>query len=421
MKKIIFSVALLAASFTTFAQVGVGTTNPDASAALDITSTTSGILIPRMSTAQRVAISTPAEGLQVYDTDLKNVYTYNGTIWIAGGEEHTDANGNFLYTNSSNSLKIENPTDDDFTTTTNTTFRVNNYLYHSGTDVNTPATYTGGFIGVDLYKVYNSLGAYGDALHVIRTLRGPENANGTFPASFEWRAYDDAGNYENVLGTGFFGANGTVPAGLGVIVHQNLVVGEKVFLTDYGQGNNTPPLNAGNNVDLTPIQNLSVDPDGNVVELRDMNIYRLTSLGTANFWENTGDITRLENELGQVGTTTPWVYGYINGDATVIYRIRLTPLTNGQIRGATIQKFDATARTYSDIVAGDALDSGAVYFHRIQAPAVPTYTTVTSSDTAGTGLQTPVAGMMRYNTTTDKFQGYVNDDGSGSAGWVDLN
>lgn len=37
-----------------------------------------------------------------------------------------------------------------------------------------------------------------------------------------------------------------------------------------------------------------------------------------------------------------------------------------------------------------------------------------------TGDATPVAGMMRYNSTTDKFQGYVNDTGSGSPGWVDL-
>lgn len=38
-----------------------------------------------------------------------------------------------------------------------------------------------------------------------------------------------------------------------------------------------------------------------------------------------------------------------------------------------------------------------------------------------TGNATPQPGMIRYNATTDKFQGYVNNAGSGTPGWVDLN
>jgi hypothetical protein len=54
-----------------FAQVGIGTVTPNASSVLDITSTTQGMLTPRMTTAQRTAIASPADGLMVYDTDLK--------------------------------------------------------------------------------------------------------------------------------------------------------------------------------------------------------------------------------------------------------------------------------------------------------------------------------------------------------------
>ncbi len=74
------SVLLTAA---TFAQVGIGTTTPDASAALDITSTTKGLLIPRMTNAQRQSISDPAAGLQVFVTDFDggSVMLYNGTKW----------------------------------------------------------------------------------------------------------------------------------------------------------------------------------------------------------------------------------------------------------------------------------------------------------------------------------------------------
>ena len=71
-------------SFAGFAQVGIGTTTPDASSALDITATDKGLLMPRMTTVQKDAIVSPAEGLQVYDTDTKSVWTHNGTIWKEG-------------------------------------------------------------------------------------------------------------------------------------------------------------------------------------------------------------------------------------------------------------------------------------------------------------------------------------------------
>lgn len=49
--------------------VGIGTISPNASAQLDVNSTTKGLLAPRMTQAQRNAISNPAQGLLVYQTD----------------------------------------------------------------------------------------------------------------------------------------------------------------------------------------------------------------------------------------------------------------------------------------------------------------------------------------------------------------
>ena len=66
---------------TTSGSVGVGTTTIDSSALLQVESTTKGILGPRLTTAQILAISTPAEGLYVYNTDLKTLCFYNGTAW----------------------------------------------------------------------------------------------------------------------------------------------------------------------------------------------------------------------------------------------------------------------------------------------------------------------------------------------------
>lgn len=67
------------------ANVGIGTSAPNAKAVLDLTSTTQGLLIPRMNTTQRNAISGPATGLQVYDNTLNQLYVYNGTAWVASG------------------------------------------------------------------------------------------------------------------------------------------------------------------------------------------------------------------------------------------------------------------------------------------------------------------------------------------------
>ncbi|MES2397110.1 MAG: hypothetical protein V4549_13955 [Bacteroidota bacterium] len=63
--------------------VGIGTASPAATSALDIASTTKGLLIPRMTTAQRDAISTPAIGLQIYNTDCKVVDYWSGSCWIS--------------------------------------------------------------------------------------------------------------------------------------------------------------------------------------------------------------------------------------------------------------------------------------------------------------------------------------------------
>ena len=81
MKKLIIGLLVIAQYQVLSAQnVGIGTTTPNASALLDVTSTTKGVLLPRMTTAQRIAI-TGSVGLAVYDTDFKEFYYHNGITW----------------------------------------------------------------------------------------------------------------------------------------------------------------------------------------------------------------------------------------------------------------------------------------------------------------------------------------------------
>ena len=68
-----------------YSQQGVAITTdgsiPDNSAMLDIKSNSKGLLIPRMTTAQRTAILSPAKGLIVFDTETNSFWFYNGASW----------------------------------------------------------------------------------------------------------------------------------------------------------------------------------------------------------------------------------------------------------------------------------------------------------------------------------------------------
>ena len=79
----LFFSALLAFSLSSFAQVGIGTPTPNAKAALDITSTTQGLLPPRMDSTARNAITSPPAGLIIYNTTIKAFQCYNGTAWYS--------------------------------------------------------------------------------------------------------------------------------------------------------------------------------------------------------------------------------------------------------------------------------------------------------------------------------------------------
>ena len=62
---------------------GIGkSTVENSSACLQADSTTRGFLPPRMTTAQKLLIGTPASGLMVYDTSLNQMSYYNGVTWI---------------------------------------------------------------------------------------------------------------------------------------------------------------------------------------------------------------------------------------------------------------------------------------------------------------------------------------------------
>jgi hypothetical protein len=122
MKQTILILTLLCAAKSIQAQVGIGTSSPASSSILDVTSTSKGFLPPRMTLAQRDAISSPVAGLMIWCTDCGSngdLQTYNGSLWtnLSGGptqakfigsaiqgEAASDRSGNSLSMSSDGSI-----------------------------------------------------------------------------------------------------------------------------------------------------------------------------------------------------------------------------------------------------------------------------------------------------------------------------
>lgn len=77
----IATLALTIVTTVAMAQVGIGTTNPDDSAALDVSATDKGFLPPRLDTSQRNGITTPAVGLTIFNTDKLCLEVFVGRGW----------------------------------------------------------------------------------------------------------------------------------------------------------------------------------------------------------------------------------------------------------------------------------------------------------------------------------------------------
>lgn len=116
LKYIASSMMMLMLSQTLFAQgvsINDDNTNPHQSSILDVKSTDKGMLVPRMSSAQRTAIPTPAVGLLVFDLTTNGFWYFDGTVWVqissgATANQTLTYNGSTLSISNGNSVIIPN-------------------------------------------------------------------------------------------------------------------------------------------------------------------------------------------------------------------------------------------------------------------------------------------------------------------------
>ena len=117
MKTLLLSFAfLLHVILLTAQSIGINNSAPDNSAVLDIKSGTKGLLLPRTSSASRLAIVSPAKGLVLFDTTVSSFYFYSGSAWIqlsssintwsTAGNTATNPAINFIGTTDMQSLRF---------------------------------------------------------------------------------------------------------------------------------------------------------------------------------------------------------------------------------------------------------------------------------------------------------------------------
>ncbi|WP_299762993.1 tail fiber domain-containing protein [uncultured Dokdonia sp.] len=115
MKIIIFILVILIVPYEFYGQVGINTYEPDPSAALDILSTEKGIIVPKITQAQRNSITNPAAGLLIFQTDgTSGFYYYDATSWVnfggqgwtLGGQAGSNSTINFIGTTDNQGFSI---------------------------------------------------------------------------------------------------------------------------------------------------------------------------------------------------------------------------------------------------------------------------------------------------------------------------
>ncbi len=147
-----FVLLILFASIKLTAQsVGINNSasQPDPSAILDVSATDKGMLIPRMTTAERIAITTPAVGLFVFDTDANGFWFYDGLAWKSISAQPAPAINFRYYASTSQGINAN----------TNTKVNFTNKSFLNNADF-ANSTFTAPVSGI--YNLITSLSIYGN-------------------------------------------------------------------------------------------------------------------------------------------------------------------------------------------------------------------------------------------------------------------
>ncbi len=263
MRQSILSIFFCCAFSSLFAQsVAINTDGSaaHASAILDVKSTTKGMLIPRMTTAQRNAVASPATGLVIYNTSINTFQFRNATTWVNLNAEATltDADGD-------TKIQVEESTDEDVirfdvTGSECVAFR-KNASGNTRIEINDPTQnvfmgyYTGGLnttgyenVGIGYHTLSNNTTGQHNTAIGVQTMR--LNTTGSYNCALGNNALgiNTDGGLNAAFGSGALGANtsGTYNVAVGglslfknTIGIQNTGIGQGALWTNTTSYDNT--------------------------------------------------------------------------------------------------------------------------------------------------------------------------------------
>lgn len=305
------------------AQTGIGTLTPDASAQLDVTSTTRGVLVPRMSTTQRTGIAAPADGLLVYDTDTKSFWYFktgvgwtqinNATLSLPYVATENNAATLFSITNNGDGTSLEGVNN----TTTSSISALRGIVSST-----TPGGFSAGVRGIN-----NGTGGLGVGVW------GSQDGSG-------WGVYGSTPN-----GLGVYGNSSG--AGFGVYANSNTGTGLTATSNNGPAANISIANNANNNTVLTA----STVGNGTVINVT-------TSGNGAGVISSTGvgfgvrGITTNSTSAGLVGDNN-------GGGEAVVGR------TTSGIAGAVVGRNDGAGYGVHGFIATDTSDDAIAVYGRV--------------------------------------------------------
>jgi trimeric autotransporter adhesin len=260
LQRFIFFAAILFSTTATAQSVGIGTTTPNNTAQLEISSTNKGLLIPRMTSANRINIASPATGLLIYQTDANpGFYYYTGSNWIqlssqttgwsTTGNSGTNPAVNFIGTTDTAELVI----------------KVNNQLsgliqYQAGVSVPTTSfgymnfvnksPFSGNNTAMGFQIMPNTVGGFNTAVGVQNLFN---NNNGTQNVAMGYKASLRNNNGNNNTAVGSYAAynntngNDNVAVGYSAMYtgdlqqnagNRNVAVGHEALVYNHDQSDN---------------------------------------------------------------------------------------------------------------------------------------------------------------------------------------